>query len=100
MKIYIPTRGRAQQQITYRQLPPSLQAQTTLVIDPTEKHLYNGATNLLICPPTARSIGPVRQFICDWHLRRYPQQPQLLMLDDDLRFSARRLDAPDKFRPA
>lgn len=96
MKIYIPTRGRAQKQITYHALPAGIQKLTTLVVDYSERHMYPCYPNVLVLPPTKDTIGRVRQAICDWHdTTKYG--PSLLMMDDDLSFYRRRTDQPDKF---
>ena len=40
MKIYIPTRGRADDQVTLSFFPESLRKEVVLVIDSDEEHLY------------------------------------------------------------
>lgn len=99
MKIYIPTRGRGDKQITLGNLPTALHKDVSLVIDYSERHFYVPGIHMLVCPKNMNHIGKVRQFICDWHdIDKYG--PALLMLDDDLVFYKRRTDQPDKFESA
>jgi len=100
MQIYIPTRGRSGNQVTLEHLPKSLYKYVTFVVDSSENFVHKQYLNrvkVLTCPSTVDTIGKVRQYICDQHnIGRYG--PKLLMLDDDLRFAARRTDQQDKFR--
>lgn len=96
MRIYIPTLGRADHQITWNELPAQFKDQNAvLVVDPKEEHLHHNYP-FIVAPKWASSIGKVRQFICDVHDRR-KYGDCLLMMDDDLRFYARRKDDPTKF---
>lgn len=96
MHIFIPTYGRASQQHTFRHLPKSLQAKTTLVVQDREKHLYDDYP-IMVLPRSIETISPARQHIMK--RARYGGQniEKLVMLDDDLRFDARRMDDNGKF---
>ena len=48
MKIYIPTLGRVDKQITYSNLPDFLKKKTILVIQPKEKNLYGNKKILVL----------------------------------------------------
>lgn len=98
MNIYIPTRGRADNQITLSELPDSAIERTYLMVDYKERHMWSteGWPKVVFCPEHIDTIGKVRQFIVHWH-NRNKFGPLLLMLDDDLRFYQRRADQPDKF---
>lgn len=92
MTVYIPTRGRADRQKTWSWLPPSVRAQTHLVTNETEAPLLRDrGFPVLVCP--VEGIAPKRQWILDQHTGG----DKILMLDDDLRFAARRDDEPTKF---
>ncbi len=98
LRIYIPTFGRANDQRTFHELPPKLQAQTTLVVDSREKKFYPEYPTM-VCPPSVNTIGKVRQHIIQTHdVEAYG--PKLIMLDDDLKFATRRKDDPSKFLTA
>lgn len=101
ISIYIPTRGRIAEQITFASLTPQLRTKVTFVVNRDEKGFENLDGPVLRCPPTVKTIGGVRQYICDYHYlsRRKQVGPHLIMLDDDLRFFARRSDDPTKFLP-
>ncbi len=101
MRIYIPTLFRNKTQITLNRLPEKLLGDVVMVLD-KEDHISKAdgtlqCVNQLICPK--RGIGHVRQWIMDNHdVKKHG--PNLLMLDDDLRFFVRRKDDPSKFLPA
>lgn len=102
MRIYIPTRGRASNQITLSNLPSVLRDKAKLVVDESEKDehfsLY-GPDKVLVAPSHCDSIGKVRQAIIDYH-RPDIDGDKLIMLDDDLGFNMRRIDIREKFLPA
>jgi len=98
MQIYIPTMGRVGKQTTLNNLPPALRKQAILVVPPSEATAHEHP-NILIHPAKCKSIGPVRQFICDQH-NSETFGPNIIMLDDDLTFFARRTDDTAKFRNA
>jgi hypothetical protein len=104
MRIYIPTRGRVNDQVTLHSLRncKRLLKDVVLVVDHAEgdNQIINGyqCAQVLACPKNANSIGKVRQFIVDQHdVKKYG--PHVLMLDDDLRFFVRRQDDKTKFLP-
>ncbi len=100
MRIYIPTRGRADKQNTLQNLPAELLKQAVLVIDKDEQDQHKKFADqieLLVTPPEyAGGIGIKRQFIVDQHdVKEYG--PKIVMIDDDLTFMKRRTDDPEKF---
>lgn len=96
MKIYIPTCGRSDHQVTWHNLPYLIQPQATLVVQHRERGMYDIAKYpLLILPPDITSIGITRQYLINNCPERY-----MVMLDDDLDFATRRADEPTKFSPA
>ena len=102
MQIYIPTRGRLEDQITLFNLPDGLYYKTKLVVDASEaddhKDMY-GDDHVIVLPASCNTIGKVRQFIIDQHdIKKYG--PKIIMLDDDLGFNMRRTDIREKFLPA
>lgn len=102
MKIYIPTRGRVDKQITLENLPQPLKSNALLVVDEMESSLHEntyGRDNILTVPIKCNSIGTVRQFIIDNHNVDL-HGPKIIMLDDDLGFNMRRTDIRSKFLPA
>lgn len=97
MKIYIPTMGRSNQ-VTWGQLTKKLQKNATLVVPPSELANWAGAIPAIAHPEECKSIGPVRQWIVEQHdIKRYG--PRIIMLDDDIRFSARSAVDTKKFIP-
>lgn len=97
MRIYIPTYGRADRQVTYEELPKKLQSQTTLVVQAREIAQYKKYKNLAILPQSIQTITPTRQWIAHMHHNIKRDGPYLVMLDDDLRFDKRRKDDRGKF---
>lgn len=93
MRIFVPTYGRSESQVTFYNLPPSIRETTRLVIQAREREKYNGipSFNKLVLPENIRGIGPTRQFLID-------NYNTVLMLDDDLDFATRREDIPERFR--
>lgn len=99
MKIYIPTRGRLNDQITVNNLPRKLQAEVILVVDKAEEKAHKdmyGHGWIIAVPEDCNSIGKVRQFIVDQHNVK-KHGPKIMMLDDDLGFDERRMDIPERF---
>jgi len=95
MRIFIPTYGRSDRQITWDNLPHTAKFVTHLVVQAREEHKYDRAYYPLIeLPPEIQDIGKTRQWLID-HTNDY-----MIMLDDDLDFAVRRKDEPTKFRPA
>ena len=64
MKIYIPTLGRSDKQITFSQLPKFLQDKTTLVVQPHEKHLYDNYP-IMVLPEDWMGISKTRKYIIE-----------------------------------
>ena len=82
-KIYIPTLGRADRQITYDNLPDFLKKRTVLVIEPREKKLYKDKP-ILVLDKDKQGIGYARKFI--WE---HAQGTVHIVADDDLQFKDR-----------
>lgn len=96
LRLYIPTLGRVDRQLTYRLLPLDIQRHTVTVVDESEKDAFPDR-QVLACPPGCRGTPSVRKFILDQHdVRRHG--PALVMLDDDLRWATRL--ANNKLRPS
>lgn len=99
MKIYIPTRGRVNKQITLTNLPLTLKNKVMLVVDLSEEqdhvNIY-GKEKILAVPSWCDSIGKVREYIINYHYLTN-DNPKLIMLDDDLGFNMRRTDIRTKF---
>ena len=85
LRIYIPTRGRVEKQITLRSLPKELWAQTWLVCPADEadslKKLHK---KVLVQPDHITTIAAKREWIVKQH-----KGDKLIMLDDDCGFYAR-----------
>lgn len=85
MKIYIPTRGRVDRQITLRSLPASLRGRTWLVAPKDEvPHLKKLHKNVTAQPDEVTTIAAKREWIVKQH-----KGDKLIMLDDDCGFYAR-----------
>lgn len=98
MKIYIPSRGRADIHTTFRML--THWAEPMLVVPVNEMKYYHqwGVNSLLGVDPKVKGIAHTRQWIMDHHWRTYGmREPVLVMMDDDLSFAKRRVDDPTKF---
>lgn len=96
MKIYIPTYGRSDNQVTWENLPYEVKERTTLVVQDREEGKYDESKyDIQVLPPKIQSIGKTRQWIIENSASRH-----VLMLDDDLDFATRRADDPTKFRPS
>lgn len=94
MHIFIPTYGRHDKQHTFKHLPKSIQDRTILVVQEREQHLYDDYS-CLVLPKNIKTISPARQWIMDY--ARDVGWKKICMLDDDLRFDARRMDDNGKF---
>ena len=97
MLIVIPTMNRLDQ-ITYRNLPESIRNQVLFVTPDDASCMPNGAP-WIPQPSSVKGIGQTRQYILDYALD-CAEDRNVVMLDDDLVFAARRLDDPTKFEPA
>ena len=78
MRLYIPTLGRSDKQITFDNLPKFLQDKTTLVVQPHEEHLYNGYP-ILVLPEDWIGISRTRKIIME-----HADDSLFGMLDDDI----------------
>ena len=86
MKIYIPTRGRANSQVTLKFFPDGLKEKTILAVDHDERDLYGQYSNVWVMPEDLPSgISPKRKYICE-----NSDDPKVVMLDDDIRFYVRK----------
>lgn len=95
MKIIIPTKGRVTSQFTLKNLPPELHADVILVAPEKEgwRHKANFPNvEFLAQPDPAMGIAEKRKWIVE-----SLGFEKLVMLDDDLRFSQRRLDDTSLF---
>lgn len=93
MKIFIPSLARADQaNHTFENLPPAARERTFMLVGEKDAPAYMQRfpeDHVLIVP--VKGIGKVRQHVIDI------SDGPVLMLDDDLRFFARRRDDPTKF---
>ena len=89
-KIYIPTLGRHNQQITFDNLPKFLQDKTVLVVQPHEKHLYNNYP-ILILPEDWLGISKTRKWIIENAGKSF-----FGMFDDDFKLVKRHTTSPTK----
>jgi hypothetical protein len=96
MKIYIPSRARAEQaNHTWENLPPALQERAVMVVHDDEVAAYaQRFPDARFITPRLKGIGNIRQFVIEI------SDGPVLMLDDDLRFFVRRKDDPTKFLKA
>ena len=97
MNIFIPTLGRADKQVTLRQLPDKIRSAAFLLVDYSERGNY-GDIPVVVMPEETRGIGAVRQFAIDYSLDH--GCTKVLMMDDDLRFFCRRMDNETLLRKA
>lgn len=103
MLLRILTLGRPTQQTTFKNLPLKYQRMTEFVIQEGDWHKnasqyeqYLGDAALHILPPEIKNLHQTRQYLLDLNRRLDRVEVQM---DDDLVFSARRLDDPSRFRP-
>lgn len=94
MRIFIPTYGRSDRQVTWDNLPDRARMNTSLVVQDRERGKYEYFPSVKVLPPEITTIGPTRQWLID------NIGSNFVMLDDDLDFAVRREDEPTKFRPA
>ncbi len=96
MKIYIPSLHRMDQK-TWEALPPEWQNKTTIIChrdDVEPLRLKYRSMSVRQQPTALKGIGPIRQYLLD----TCPEN-KMVMMDDDLRFSAR-FDGTTKLRKA
>ena len=86
MRIFIPTRGRADSQVTLSFFPEELRKEVTLVVDQDEKDNYSQYDcKIMVCDDSVHDIATKRKFIHD-----HTDDNKIVMLDDDLRFYIRK----------
>lgn len=84
MKIYIPSKGRANIQRTFSRLPDSVKVNTKIVVPPEDFAAYanaHGEAFVLVCHK--RGIAPTRDWILEYGSK---EDGKVVMLDDDLIF--------------
>ena len=89
-KIYIPTLGRVDKQITFSHLPKFLQDKTTLVVQPHEKHLYDNYP-IMVLPEDWIGISRTRKYIID-----NAGNNIFGIMDDDIELKRRFSESPTK----
>ena len=89
MKIYIPTRGRATNQVTLEHFPKDMvdDGKVVLAIDEDEQDKYDKYPDVtkLVVPSFVKGISYKRKYIV-----QQTRDPRIVMLDDDLRFYVRK----------
>ena len=86
-KIYIPTMGRSDTQITYDRLPKTYQKKVIFIIPKSEWKLMTklyGDNQLLATPNKIKGIAATREFIC-----KHAGKTRFSMVDDDVVFYRR-----------
>ena len=82
-KIYIPTVRRADNQITYNNLPDNLKERVVMVVEPKDRHLYNYPCEYLEIPEkivgTWTQLAETRLFI-----HKHAGEIKYCMADDDI----------------
>ena len=82
-KIFIPTIRRADKQFTFDDLPKELQDKVVMVVDPTERSMYNYPCEYLELPKEIigqwTQLAQTRKFI-----HQYAGTIKYAMIDDDL----------------
>lgn len=84
IKVYIPTLGRPDRLPTVKYLQMG-GLTPTLVVQAHEATIYKAANrdcDIMVLPPSIRTISPTRQYILENSKARH-----IVMMDDDLRFS-------------
>lgn len=98
MRIYIPSRGRANNVVTYGEFPRRVRSRIHVVVPESEAEEYAANDLPIITVPDEFGIAEVRQFILEHHWEEHGStDPRFLMIDDDFKFSTRRKDNPGKF---
>ena len=90
MKIYIPTLGRVDNQMTYDNIPKSIQSNTYFVIQPKEELLFKELwpdSNILVLPEDDYGILNTRKWIVET-----AGESKYMMIDDDIVFWKRNVD--------
>lgn len=89
MKIYIPTAGRQERQETAYVL--RLSGIPYTIVTPAGETGHHD-DDVVWTPPLIKGIMQTRNWILDFHRKAYPDDPKLVMMDDDLVFYARNDD--------
>lgn len=92
--IYIPTFRRVHRQVTAKALLRTGWPVSLVAVPEEAAELRELGFQVLETP--AQGIGPTRQWIINQH-HTLVEGPKFLMMDDDLKFYARRIDEPTKF---
>lgn len=90
MKVYIPTLGRVDNQITYDNMPEWVQKNTYFVIQPKEEELFKTHwpdSNILVLPENDCGICKTREWVVN-----YAGDSKYMMIDDDIQFWKRNVD--------
>jgi hypothetical protein len=90
LKIFIPTLGRVNRQVTLRRMPEDLQRQVYLVVAPHEMNAYGTKAKLLSCPQQGKGLAAVREWILAYSIRH--KFKRIVMMDDDLALQRRQKD--------
>ena len=61
-RIYIPSYGRANKQITWNNLTDSWKSRTHLVVQDREKELYSQYPRVLVLPEEIQTLSPTREW--------------------------------------
>jgi len=93
MQVFIPTYGRAGNQVSYAALSRA-GVQVGLVVQAREADLYSKYPLVYVLPDDIRTIAPTRKYI----LTELVKSEEFCMVDDDLYFFHRREDDPTKLR--
>lgn len=88
MLIYIHTAGRPERQTTFKSFTPALMERTRLVVQAHEykEYIRPGYPTLMVLPKNITKLSPTRQWILE-----NAETNKLVMMDDDLTFSYRKL---------
>jgi hypothetical protein len=104
MKIYIPSAGRADRQLTWERLGPRVLREfgAVIVAPPGDSGGLQKSTGNLSLSCSYAGIAATRQWILDYHTEAYPNDPVVLMLDDDLSIWRRRVgeEVPARYTKA
>ena len=76
-KIYIPTVGRIDKQITWNNLPEKWKEKTVLVVDAIDSDKYD--MPIITIPDGMKGIASIREWIV-----KQSQEEKICMFDDDL----------------
>tara|TARA_R100001463_G_scaffold124691_1_gene181815 strand:- start:30821 stop:31627 length:807 start_codon:yes stop_codon:yes gene_type:complete len=94
MKIYIPTRGRPDNQETLKWFPESMIKDGTVILaideDEQDKYTKYPEVQKFIVPSSVKGISAKRKYIIEQADRRHRLDSRVVMLDDDLRFYVRK----------